>query len=78
MNIDRKKLLTGAGFLTAGIAAAGAMSRAVTKELVSIAVDRECPVDISARARERFTGIKENTAFLQAVIRQPQPQDIFP
>lgn len=66
MRINGKKLMAGAGIITAGLAAVGAMSHAVTRELVSIAIDRECPRDITSAARTRFTGVAENRAFLQA------------
>lgn len=72
MGIDNKKWLASAGIVTAGIAAVGAMSHAVTKELVSIAVDRECPRDISARARKQFTGSQVNEEFLQHLDRMAQ------
>jgi len=66
MTGNGKKLLAGAGLLSAGLAAMAAVSHGVTRELVSIAVDRECPRDITAGARKRFTGSAENLAFLQA------------
>ena len=66
MKDSRKRILTGAGILTAGLAAMMAVSHGVTQELVSIAVDRECPRDITDGARKKFTGAAENRAFWQA------------
>ena len=61
-----KKLLAGAGIITAGLAAMAAVSHGVTQELVRIAIDRDCPLDITAEARKRFTGAPDHRAFWQA------------
>ena len=67
MEKDKMRLLVGSGILAAGLTAAGAVSHAVTKNLVSIAVDRELPRGITDRAKRRFKGSAENAAFLQAL-----------
>lgn len=66
MESGKKNLLIGSGVIMAGITAVGAVSHALTKELVKLAVDRECPRRITARAREQFKGSEENSAFAQA------------
>ena len=72
MGFDNKKWLAGAGIVTAGLAAVGAVSHAVTRELVSIAVDRDYPRNITERARRQFTGSKENEAFMQHMEQMAQ------
>lgn len=62
-----KKLVVGTGIVAAGITAVGAVSHAVTKELVKIAVDRECPQKITPQARAQFTGSQDDEAFMQAI-----------
>lgn len=59
-----KKWQAGALIGAAGLTAAGAASFALTRELVSIAVDRECPGKIMEKARRRFSGNARNGAFL--------------
>jgi len=72
MGLDNKKWLAGAGIVTAGLAAMGVVSHAVTRELVSIAVDRNYPRDISARARRYFTGAQHNETFLRHLEQMAQ------
>lgn len=67
MEIDSRKLILGSGVLAAGLTAAGAMSHAVTRNLVRIAVDRELPRRISDGTRQRFKGSGDDPAFLRAM-----------
>ena len=59
-----KKWLMGASAGAAGLAAMGAMSYALTRELVSVAVDRQCPGRIADRARKKFASSEQNRAFV--------------
>ena len=52
----RRKLFTGASVTALGLTAAAAASHAATRRLVKIAVDRECPIAVTPKARMRFTG----------------------
>ena len=67
MEKDRKRLLWGSGILVAGLTAAGAASRGVTRHLVKVAVDRELPGGVSSRTRRRFKGSGDDAAFLNAM-----------
>lgn len=67
MEKNQTRLILGSGILAAGLTAAGAVSHGVTRNLVKIAVDRELPMKISARARQRFKGSGDDAAFLRAM-----------
>lgn len=67
--LSMKKWMMGAGVGAAGLAAAGAMSYALTRELVSVAVDRECPGRIAEKARRKFTSTEKNRAFVAHLAR---------
>ena len=58
-----KTLLTGGG-IAAGLAAYGAVSAAVTKKLVSTAMDRNNPIDLN-RKRSKFTGSHTRASTLE-------------
>lgn len=81
MSNDKSKKLIGTGIIAAGITAVGAVSHAVTKSLVNIAVDRELPhhelaaktddnkltQKVASQAIARFKGSEEDAAFRQMV-----------
>lgn len=67
MEKDKMRMLMGTGIVAAGITAAGAVSHAMTRGLVRVAIDRELPQDILGRAKVRFRGSEENMAFLRAL-----------
>ena len=67
MDKDKMRLLLGTGVLTAGAAAAGAVSHGVTRGLVRIAVDRKLPIGITAGARRRFKGSGDDSGFMEAL-----------
>lgn len=67
-----KKWLTGAGVAVTGLAAAGAMSHALTRQLVSIAVDRDCSRTLMERARKKFAGTGCNEAFMAHLERMAE------
>lgn len=55
MNQISKKLIIGTGIAASGVAVAGIVSCAITKQLVRIALDREAPKSLG-KAKERLTG----------------------
>lgn len=67
MDNDKVKKIVSTGIVAAGITAAGAISYAVTKELVKIAVDRDYSHKVPSQAKEQFKGSADNEAFTQAV-----------
>lgn len=67
MDNEKMKKLVGTGIVAAGITAVGAVSHAVTKELVKIAVDRDDTHKIPAHAKAQFKGSPDNASFTQAV-----------
>lgn len=67
MEKERRMLMLGPGLLAAGMTVAGAVSHAVTRRLVSVAVDRELPRGITVRARQRFKGSGDDMEFLRAM-----------
>lgn len=67
MENGRKRLLLGTGIVTAGLTAAGAVSHAVTRNLVRVAVDRKLPRGITAQTRRRFKGSGDDLEFLTAI-----------
>lgn len=67
MERNNKKLLLGSGIVAVGLTAAGAMSHAVTRNLVRVAVDRELPRGIPAGTRRRFKGSGDDPDFLRAM-----------
>lgn len=64
---NNKKWILGTGIAAAGLTAVGAVSHALTKELVKIAVDRDLPQNIPLQARNQFKGSADNAAFLQVI-----------
>ena len=76
-----KTLLTGGSLAAAGLAACGAVSAAVTKKLVSTAMDRTSPLDLT-RDRSRFSGSSvratalEEAAAAKTALEQRNPQTI--
>lgn len=67
MENRKVKKIVGTGIVAAGITAAGAVSHAITRELVKIAVDREYDRKLPAQAMEQFKGSADDEAFRQAV-----------
>ncbi|MBQ9761802.1 MAG: alpha/beta hydrolase [Oscillospiraceae bacterium] len=64
---NTERFLWGTGIAAVCVAATAATSYMVTKDLVRIAVDRECPHKITPKARNRFTGGAVNARFLQSL-----------
>lgn len=80
MGNDKSKKIIGTGIVAAGITAVGAVSHAITKNLVNIAVDREMPhkelvegnsnslpYKAATQAVAKFKGSEDDTAFREAV-----------
>ena len=67
MDNEKVKKLVGTGIVAAGITAVGAVSHAVTKELVKIAVDRDYSHKVPSRTKAQFKGSEDNVAFTTAV-----------
>lgn len=65
--MDKKHILLGTGLAAAGAAALGYAEYAMTRQLASVAFDRECPVKVSPAARMRLTGSGDNEQFMEVL-----------
>lgn len=67
MKDSTKKVLVSSGIIAAGAAAIGAVSHAVTKKLVKIALDRETPKS-DDKSKTRLTGTQTDSAFADQLL----------